>query len=170
MAQYYQQPQQHPQQQPPTSGMDPRFAGFSGFPGGGGPAMMTGGSNSGMGNVSSFGINSGGYAQAPGMMANHPGSGMMMPMNMNPAILSQPWIPPTGYAMPGQASFDDPYAENGVLAPWSSASAALLGKMGASSGSDAKAGSKKGRNKRVAKEGKPKRPLSAYNLFFKAER
>lgn len=183
MTQYFQSQvqQQQQQQQPPpqhssTGGVDTRFAGFNGYQGG---ASMMSGPSGGMSAGSALGFNSG-YGQAPGMMSS-PGAGMMMPMNMNvgspmmaapanPSMFSQQWMGPTSFAMPTQGPGDDPYAESGILGPWSAASAALLGKMvSGAPGTDAKS-SKKSRSKKASKEGKPKRPLSAYNLFFKAER
>ena len=49
----------------------------------------------------------------------------------------------------------DPYAENGILGPWSATSAGLLGKMAVNN-------QDKGKKIRRKSKDKPKRPLSAY--------
>jgi hypothetical protein len=62
----------------------------------------------------------------------------------------------------------DRFAESGILAPWSERSAGLLGSMVATGAPAKPTKVKKGRRKQP--KDKPKRPLSAYNIFFKEER
>jgi len=107
-----------------------------------------------------------GYPQMDysGMMASQystQGSDPQDYMNANQYLLARlqqggPWGMPMGYGMPqGMEGYES-------LAPWSTTSAGLLGKIGGTE--------QKKKNVRKKHKDKPKRPLSAYNLFFKDER
>lgn len=65
------------------------------------------------------------------------------------------------------SAHNDTYAQNGILGPWSVLSASLLGDMALTTENGTLTSKKK---TKATKDNKPKRPLSAYNIFFKEER
>ena len=78
------------------------------------------------------------------------------------------WGDASGLSVNANRSAADQFAQNGILGPWSERSAGLLGSMVATGPVSKPTKVKKGRRKQP--KDKPKRPLSAYNIFFKEER
>ena len=89
-----------------------------------------------------------------------------IPQGLPPGLPAGVWGDASG--IKNNAALADQFAENGILAPWSARSAGLLGSMVATGPASKPTKVKKGRRKQP--KDKPKRPLSAYNLFFKEER
>lgn len=172
--------------QPDQPGQQPNMQGYPGFFPGAMPnyfqsqtaaahatAAMAEQHLSGMGEQGGYGA---GYAGGGGYAGGYPGYGAgdnsqdyMEANRLLMARLHQQqqggapggWMPMQyGYGMGSPQQ--DAYAENGMLGPWSTTSAGLLSRIG---GTDDKKKSVRKKHK-----DKPKRPLSAYNLFFKDER
>jgi hypothetical protein len=177
-----QQPQEGAQQ-PDQQGQQPNMQGFPGFFPGAMPnyfqsqaaaahaaAAMAEQRLSGMTDQGGYGSGyGGGYAGGyPGYGAGDNSHDYMEANRLLMARLHQQqggapggWMPMQyGYGMPSPQQ--DAYAESGMLGPWSTTSAGLLGRIGGTE-------DKKKSVRRKHKD-KPKRPLSAYNLFFKDER